>query len=75
MDLPFLSSRLPRPAVEANSGFPTTQHYSTATYVGFFQESRMRLIETTKLDRKSGGSRDRDQGERRYEVRRRLSLP
>jgi hypothetical protein len=41
----------------ANSGFPTTQHSSTATYAAFSKESRMRSVETTKLDRKSGGSR------------------
>jgi hypothetical protein len=34
-----------------------TRHSSTATYAAFFKESRMIFTETTKSDRKSGGSR------------------
>jgi hypothetical protein len=52
-----LSSRLPRRAVGANSGFPTTLHQSTATYAAFLKESRRRFTDATKPDRKSGGSR------------------
>jgi hypothetical protein len=41
----------------ANSGFPTTLLSKTTTYAAFFGESRTRFTETTKPDRKSGGSR------------------
>jgi hypothetical protein len=34
----------------ANSGFPTTQHSSTATYAAFLKESRTRFYDTTESD-------------------------
>ena len=48
---------LPPVPLGAYSGLPTTLLSSTTTYAAFFEESRMRFTETTKPDRKSGGSR------------------
>jgi hypothetical protein len=52
-----LSSRLPRRAAGAYSGFPTTLLSLTATYAAFSRESRMKFTNATRPDRKSGGSR------------------
>jgi hypothetical protein len=44
-------------SLRANSGFPSTRHSFTAMFAAFSKESRMSLTESTKSDRKSGGSR------------------
>jgi hypothetical protein len=61
LNIPLRQGKMEAPphnlSSRANSGFPTTLLSETTTYAAFFEESRTTFTETTKSDRKSGGSR------------------